>query len=224
MTDPVVTACVVAGVCVLLRGRRGRRPKARNRPRVVQEVAGVRPLRALPPPSSKRERLLEQYVSDDPKPGSFYQIQPTDSFPEVIRRALDTVGQHTAEMRSEYMCCVSSGPAWNLRLYGTPSVTKRFPRQYLLPGLGKGLCVAFRKRNDDALAALLEGRLPVMTVDESTGAPKSAGDRYGLLWLPPVDPEAFGRGEISCAKHSWPDGSSAIDPDPELLRMLEAAA
>jgi hypothetical protein len=65
-----------------------------------------------------------------------------------------------------------------------------------------------------------------MTVDARTGAPAS-GDAdfgaYGLLWLPPVSADALVVGEVTCAPFTWTDGSSTIDPPPELLALLRSA-
>lgn len=223
MADPVITICIVAGAAVLLR-RRSRRTVVRPQQVARQVEVPVRPLRVLPPTSSRREDLLKQYVTDDPTPGAFYQVQRDDTIHDVAKRALDTIGRHTSRMRLDYIHSMSSGPRWNMRLYGTGRVSKRFPKDYLVPVLGKGLSVAFLPRNDDALAALLEGFQPAMTVDSGTGEPDGRGNCYGLPWLPPVDRDAFRQGEITCAASAWSDGSSALDPDPELLAMLEAAA
>ncbi len=69
-----------------------------------------------------------------------------------------------------------------------------------------------------------EGLLPPRTVHVRT-AKALHGEHvaFGLLWLPPVDPEQLAEGNVTCAPFSWEDGSSTIDPDPELLTLLEVA-
>lgn len=165
-----------------------------------------------PEPKTLAEELLEQYVSDDPCPGHFYQIQPHDTPTGVAAQAL---GADAAEENLiDYIHCWASGPNYNMPMFATPSTSKTFPHRLLVPGKRLGVRVAFLPRNDDALGAMLEGRLPRRTVDPDTGAPRGVGRSYGLLWLPPVDEE------YSCASFEWPDGSSTIDPPPALLEML----
>lgn len=100
-------------------------------------------------------------------------------------------------------------------LYATSSTSKKqYPDAYMVPGARLGVRVAFLPRNVDALGLLRRREMPWSTVDKRTGAPKMGGDSYGLLWLPPVDDE------FSCQGYTWEDGSSAIDPPPELLEEL----
>jgi hypothetical protein len=107
-------------------------------------------------------------------------------------------------------------------IYATPSTTKTFPKEYLVPGKSIGVRVAFLPRNADAHGLLLQGIKPSMTVDPTTGASATTdATSYGLLWLPPVDAESLASGEPTCAPFSWGDGSSTIDPPPQLLELLE---
>lgn len=120
----------------------------------------------------------------------------------------------------DYVHCMSSGPRWNLPLYGTPSTSRQFDKRHLVPGLGMGIRVAFLARNADALGLLLGGRLPAMTVDPKTGSAKSSDSSRGLVWLPPA---AIKDGELTC-EDPWSDGSTSLDPPPELFELTEAAA
>lgn len=234
MASPILLVAV-GGSILLLAARR--RPKkatdatTRNRPRrsdlspeSASHVAGA----AEPDDGDERrhriERLLAAFVADDPTPNHFYQVQEGDTLPDVAAAALRTiVARPTREQIRQYIFCISSGPRWNVRTYATPSTSKSFGSDLLVPGKGFGLRVAFLPRNDDALDAMLEdGRLPQMTTDPRTGAPSGDFGQFGLLWLPPVDPEALGAGEVTCAPYSWSDGSSTIDPPPELLALLRS--
>lgn len=167
--------------------------------------------------------LLEEFVSPTPRPGFFYAIRKNDNLWDIARAALKTVGEHSDSALLSYMFCLQSGPRWNLPLYGTPSVTKSFPKKYLVPHMNLGVRVAFLPRNMDALELMRLGIKPVMVVDPKTGAPIGKYSSYGLLWLPPVDEESLASGDPTCADFSWSDGSSTIDPPPQLLMLLEAA-
>lgn len=169
------------------------------------------------------DELLRSFVSDTPRPGHLYLVREGDNLSDVTREALDTVGPHTDQARLAYIYCLSSSTRWNMRFYGTPSNTLSFPKEYLVPVIRTGVRVAFLPRNEDAMASLLEGHLPRMTVDAQTGAPRGGPEArsYGLLWLPPVDPESLAVGDPTCAPSSWDDGSSTINPPPQLFDLLE---
>ena len=63
------------------------------------------------------------------------------------------------------------------------------------------------------------GVIPGRSVDEHAKA-LGDGKSYGLLWLPPASLQS---GHLTCVGFSWADGSSKLNPDPELLGLLEAA-
>lgn len=156
--------------------------------------------------------LLEELVTDDPTPGRFYQVQPDDTPMAVALEALGPEAQ--AQDGVEYLRCISSGPQWNMPLYATHSPSKQYPDAYLVPGVKLGVRAAFLPRNADALGEMIQGKMPERTVDRRTGKPYGKGSSYGLLWLPPVDDT------YSCV-YEWEDGSSAIDPPPELFEELQ---
>lgn len=168
--------------------------------------------------------LLDDNLSFRPRPGYFYPIVKGDTMKSVARRALETLGPCTEATIVSYIHSIGSGQ-YNIGRYGTRSTTKSFPATYLVPCIKQGIRVAFQPRNVDAVAAMREGTMPKMVVDQKTGAPLpgSCYHHYGLIWLPPVDAKPFEDGIITCAGYSWEDGSSTIDPDPELMALLEAA-
>lgn len=194
----------------------------------------VEPDRPAPPTAEELSRLqqiealLDQFVATQPTPGYFYPVQDGDTLPAVAQAALATIGPHTAAARMSYIHCLQSG-TFNLGRYGTPSTSKDFPAELLIPGKGLGVRVAFRGRNADALELMADAVMPKMTVDPISGAPRPPGPSgvahtsLGVLWLPPVSAQSLALGEPTCAPYSWADGSSTIDPPPELMALLEAA-
>lgn len=169
-----------------------------------------------------RELLYEQ-INLTPRPGFLYPVMTGDTMPRVVKQALDSIGPSTDRMRQEYSWNIVSG-RYNRETYGTPSSTKSYPSKYIAPGINLGIRVAFLPRNEDAIVAMRAGRLPRMTVDPRTGAPRVEGAKSrGLIWLPPVDESSFKAGIVTCKSHLWEDGSSTIDIDPELRSYLEAA-
>ena len=166
--------------------------------------------------------LLNEFISDEPRPGFFYQIRKNDSLSKITRKALNTISSHSNQARLSYIHCLESGPQWNMRLYGTPTHSKTFPKYFLVPGKNTGVRVAFLPRNADAHALMLQGAEPDMTVDKTTAESLGGGNNsYGLLWLPPVDGDSLAAGDPTCAPFSWDDLSSTIDPPPQLLDLLQ---
>ena len=157
--------------------------------------------------------VFESWLELAPTTGAFYSIQPGDTPLSVVKRALGA--DATAENVVDYLRCMSSGPRWNMPLYATPSTSKLYPDRLMVPGKRLGLRVAFLPRNENVRRAVGQGLMPVMTVDPRTGAPADPdATDLGTVWLPPVDEE------FSC-DFSWDDGSTALDPPPDFLRMLD---
>lgn len=179
--------------------------------------------RAEPRSQTRLERiakLLADNVKAEPTFGFLYAVRRGDTLPGIVKAAFDRIGGASAQQRLHYIHCLSSG-SYNAGRYGTPSTSKRFGAEMLAPGSGLGLRVAFLPRNEDALSAMLRGRMPTMTVDARTGEPLGEDGSYALLWMLPVNEAAVRAGDLpSCAAFNWRDGSSTIDPDPELLRLL----
>jgi hypothetical protein len=230
--DPILTPMIIGGSLLLFAlgsRRKFKKPSDIDLPDVDDPDAPDDPEKPTEPSELEQRitritQLVDEYISPVATPGKLYPIKYGDNLSDVARAALDTISTlHTNQQRLHYIHCLSSGPLWNLRFYGTPSTSKVFPEMYLVPGIGMGIRVAFLPRNQDAVGEMFMGRMPRMTVDPETGAP-AGGDHYGLLWLPPVASQELVDGNMpSCAPFSWADGSSTIDPDPELLSLLEAA-
>lgn len=217
MSSLALIGVATAATCLLIGRQRRRRVEL-----VVVDPIVVDGSDEDDEPHLRIASLLDELLAEAPRNGHLYQIGRGDTVESIARAVLDDMGDGwTEQMLLDYIHCISSGP-YNLGRYGTPSTTKSFPKKWLAPGIGRGLRVAFMPRNQDALALLRVGILPRMVVDPRTGAPRGGDDNihYGLIWLPPIDPTDFAVGIISCAPYSWEDGSSTIDPDPELLALV----
>lgn len=236
MSNPFALVAIGCGAFLLTRRRRRRRrgayelepppppPLSIVAPEDDPDVALEIETEVAATRQERIEDLLKEFVTDDPAAGKFYQVQFGDTPEDVARAVLSAFGEPTQAQILDYIHCVSGG-TYNLDLFGTPSTSNTFPPAYLVPGLGRGLRAAFLPRNDDALALMLSGLAPRMRVHPVTGAPAANATSYGLLWLPPVDPDAFAElGEVTCWGISWDDGSSTLDPPPELFELLEEAA
>ncbi len=198
-------------------GRRARRRNAAQaEPTPPRRLARARPADVA---ALRRRELLGLHVAAEPRPCKFYQLQPGDTPYTVSRRALGSVGRHTAAHVLEYWRCVTSCQ-YNLGIWGGRSTTKRYPAELLAPGIGLGIRVAFLPRNEDALRAMAMGSHPQVCVDKD-GAELGLGESLGAPWLPHVDREALADGEVTCRTYSWGDGTSSLEPDPELIALLE---
>lgn len=164
--------------------------------------------------------FLEVWLSDDPVPGKLYQIQKNDNMSNIARRALDSVIDGAGDSdgnRLAYIKCISSGPAWNMPLYASTHFSKIYPAMYGVGG--RGVARAFMPWHQDAVKAILERRFPNRQITDD-GARIVGGGSYGLPWLPPIDPEALAIGQVTCAPFNWEDGSSSINPPPELFMLI----
>lgn len=214
-----------AGACDTVRGASVRVQRT-SAPAVLSELEQAAMMHALE--DDRLAELVELHVAKEPTAGKFYQVGPDDT-PETIARAvLAPFGKFTVAQVRDYIYCFTSSP-YNLDRYGTRSTTKRYPKRWLIPGFGQGLRGAFLPRNVDGLAALRSGRFPMRTIDPRSAKYIDHGlpthpTAYGLIWLPPISPEQLEIGVVTCAPFTWDDGSSSINPDPELLDLLQEAA
>ncbi len=172
---------------------------------------------------SELDVMLEHYFATDETPGRFYAVQPGDT-PETIARAALTLIGSTRPSRQQildYIYCFTSA-TYNLDHYGSTSTSLSFPAKWKVPGLGLGLRAAFLPRNADAIDLMTHG-LPVpRTVDEQGRPTNAEASSHGTIWLPPVDPERLPDGVVTCEGFSYTCGTSGLEPDPALLRLLEA--
>ena len=226
----ILGGALVVGLLVVGRRRakpqRVANPHRPIRPRRRVKVTRAAPKRTAVAPTTRLDELLREHLAVDARPGTFYQVTASDTPETIARAALRTVGDATDKATLDYIYCFTSS-TWNLKLYGGPSTSNRFPFRWKVPGFGQGLRAAFLPRNAPAVSLMGSGVLPYRTVHEkdSTHLDGAEGNAaYGLIWLPPVSREQLKLGVVTCAHRTWDDGSSTIDPNPELLlEMAEAA-
>lgn len=183
------------------------------------------------PPSTAGEQaaaVLAGLTSPEPVPQSFYQVRPADTPSNVIRRALEEAGvPMTQENFIAYAQCIAAGPQWNFRLYSRPEAGTYEPPNPLLGfymtrhqagGQVRNIELAFQADNADAAAAVAEGKSPTPNLAFPSAPPSDMKTR-GLLWLPPI----FGApgGDLVCSTGSWADGTTTLDPPPEILGLLD---
>jgi len=168
--------------------------------------------------------ILDVLISDTPVPGRFYRIKSGDTMAQLARRALNAVVPGAGEdgnARLDYIYCMSSGAAWNVALYGSTRTTQIYPELYAINGLT--LAVAFLPYHENPIAAIMESRPPNRGADAQGDKIQGVGSDYGMIWMPPVDPQVLANeGEPTCGSVTWGDGSSSIDPPPEFFALVGA--
>ena len=166
--------------------------------------------------------LLDILISNTPSPGHFYRIKSGDTMAQIARGALNSVIPGSGEngnARLDYIYCMSSGAAWNVELYGSTRTTQVYPELYSINGLT--LAVAFLPYHENPIAAIMETRPPERGADGEGNKISGVGSSYGMIWLPPVDPQVLANeGEPTCGAVNWSDGSSSIDPPPEFFALV----
>lgn len=172
-------------------------------------------------------KVLGELIKTNPTPGHFYKIktgstaQQRDNLSKIARRALNSVvsgAGDSAQNRLQYIYCMTSSPAWNLPLYGAKYTSSQVPALYSVNGYT--LARAFMPWHEDAITEVQNGRMPTSMVEED-GSRISGGSTLGLLWLPPVSEEDLRNGVVTCGPFNWDDGTSSINPPPQLLNLLE---
>jgi len=172
--------------------------------------------------------VLEEWISKKAVPGKFYVVGDdpektgADSLSGITRRALNRTipgkGNDNG-LRLDYMRCITSGPAWNWRLYASSSFSNNFPEWAGVNGMG--LRRAFYPWHDDARKALAQRKFPKKAITNAGVRISGVGSSYGMLWLPPLNKELLEQDIVTCDALEWPDGSSTINPPPEILDYLE---
>ncbi len=175
------------------------------------ESGGINPIEILP-----------DWISPTPIPGAFYMIQGGDNLALITRKALNSVvsgAGNNGGYRLEYMKCITSGPKWNWPLYASTSFSENYKEWQGINGMG--LRRAFNKWHPNAKNEMLERKMPERAITlAGVKLPGVSGNSFALLWLPPVDAAHLAQGNVTCGMMDWDDGSSSIDPPPEILEML----
>lgn len=174
-------------------------------------------------------QVLNELLHDSPTDGGFYIVgsdpelgDNKDNFSRIAKLALNNAvpgAGDSAQMRKEYIHCITMGDRWNYPLYASSSFSTQFPDFYGVQGMG--LRRAFYAYHEQAAQAVLEQRMPERGITHPAGAKISGvGNSFAMLWLPPLDKEAIAQGIFTCGTIGWSDGSSGINPPPEFLEMV----
>jgi hypothetical protein len=169
---------------------------------------------------------LTNMTRPTPTAGSFYQVRAGDSLHGIITAAMTQAGAPlTSSNFYTYGQCLASGPSWNAPLYLRPSNPITNPNDPLVftqidaGGTVQNLELAVQAANADVLEWVEAARLPPANFGEPP-QPEEGFSNFGRLWLPPIDTTDNGQ-VLTCGLGVWSDGTSAIDPPPELLDMLQ---
>lgn len=173
--------------------------------------------------------IFEAMRKPTPTPGAFYRVQPGDTVGSILTTAATAAGSPlNANNLMAYGQCLSSGVAWNARLYLRPSTPITNPNDAAIytevsaGGIAQNIDLAFMPQNPPVLDAIEQAKFPRANATYPDAAPLE-DDARGVLWLPPI--QLTEQGEIlTCGQLVWSDGTSSIDPPPEFLDLLNAAA
>lgn len=170
--------------------------------------------------------VIGELILDYPLPGHFYFTKKGDTLSQLVRKALNNffagAGEDNQTRLAYIKQCMNVGEKWNKKLYGSSRTSTLFPAYYLTNG--SGLAAAFLPRNADVIAAVSQKLMPKRTIMPNGAAIAGSGaTKYGLLWFPPVSRDDLEQnGTVTCAPLVHSDGSSSVDPPPELLELLAA--
>lgn len=166
-------------------------------------------------PIDRIRDIASPLLSTTPKPGAFFIIeQGAGGIESTIKAALASVGIYNAKYQKVVlpaMQALSAGPRWNRPLYSRKKSTNPNTNEYWASN-GRVINPAWLPRNDDARAALLNGRKPRRNINDS-GNKTGAGSSYGLVWIPKFDAEL-------AAQDVWSVRPADLDPPAELLDLL----
>jgi hypothetical protein len=168
--------------------------------------------------------VISDLILDYPLPGHFYQIKPGDNLSTLVRSALNAevagAGQNNQSRLNYMKLCMNVGTKWNKLLYGSSRTSNVFPAMYLTNG--SGLAAAFLPRHANVLQAVANKQMPKRTILPNGNKIAGAeGSSHALLWFPPISKDDLAQnGIVTCAPFNWDDGTSTIDPPPQLLNLL----
>lgn len=177
------------------------------------------------PPSPAK--IFNQLITSDPTPGKFFKIKQGWTYAgtganRVGYQALNKVSNALAKSgkaRLDYLRCLTLSH-WNRSLYGAPKRSTQWNEAYGFNTVdGKyWLWPAFMPWHEDAISKIVNGELPERSI--TAGGDRVSGGTYGLLWLPPIDPDVAVKNDVVSCNLDWPDGTTALEPPAELLSLL----
>ncbi len=170
--------------------------------------------------------MLTGLLSDRPQFGKFYLIKNGDKalgesgmLQDAITDAAPLRG--TGSNRLALLKLMSTPNNYNADLYGRTKFTDQWPAYTGNDGINLG--AAFLPRHKNAIQAIASGQMPERNISAS-GSKQGSGSSYALLWIPPIDVQALkDLDTITISGETWSDGSSVLNPPPELLELLEGA-
>lgn len=176
---------------------------------------------------------------DDPTPGEILTdliaATPTPGKFSLIKK--DQIALGNGGLVAQYLNKVSPGSGsdgqlrlkmlrhmtgnagdWNYDKYGRTKTTGNWPAY--TNNNGRNLGAAFLPRHKNAISDITNGKDPQRNIT-LTGEKDGPGASYALLWWPPIDKNALTNlGAITSVGLTWDDGSSVLNPPPELLSKL----
>lgn len=169
--------------------------------------------------------ILTDLIASEPTPGKFYLIKKNDvalGIHGLMKQALakvSAIGAGKSQNFLKYLKHMTAGPGtWNYDIYGRDKNTKNWKKY--TNSQGRNLGAAWLPRHKNAIAAITNGRMPERNITLS-GSKAGDGASYALLWFPPIDKDSLENNVVTSAGMKWDDGSSVLNPPPELLSLLD---
>src|SRR5690606_10929809 len=109
---------------------------------------------------------------------------------------------------------------WNWDLYSRTTFTSNWPAY--TGNDGRNIGTAWLPRHQSAITKIASGKLPQRNIS-TAGAKVGPGSSYGLVWIPPLDEDSLrDLGVVTDGGMAWDNGTSVLNPPPELLSLLAA--
>ena len=171
--------------------------------------------------------IFKDLISETPTPGKFFMLRKGGPVAlcktGVTGKALDKVvagagsnGSH----RLALLRLMTQPDTWNWDLYSRDKFTSSWPS---CTGVeGRNLGTAWLPRHKKASQSIMVGKIPARNIDLD-GNKIGPGARHGLIWIPPLDENLLKNRVVSVGDGKWSDGSSVLNPPPELMSLLTAA-
>ena len=170
--------------------------------------------------------IFKDLISETPTPGKFFMLRKggPDALGKtgVTGKALDKTvagagsnGSH----RIALLRLMTTPDTWNWDLYSRDKFTASWPS---FTGVdGRNLGAAWLPRHKKASDAIMVGKMPARNIDID-GNKIGTGAKHGLIWIPPLDVDMLKDRVVGVGDKKWSDGSSVLNPPPDLMRLLTA--
>lgn len=190
----------------------------------IKSVVANLPMPVGPEPGPKKPSdVLTDLLSTTPALGKYYMIKNGDvalGGQGVLAKALNAAlpGAGTSANRLALLKLMTSPGTWNRDLYGRTKNTNNWPAY--TNNEGQNLGAAWLPRHQSAISKIAAGKMPQRNIS-LTGSKLGSGSSYALLWIPPLDLDALqDLNVVTDGGMTWDDGSSILNPPPELLSLL----